>query len=219
MLETYRGIPHLFDTWLVLTGMTLPVALSALRRPGDLIPRFAAFCVPAAFALVIAATLSPTAHRLGQIGQCGTHLTTTGGLTSLQGLLNVLLFVPAAGMLTLASGRPGDGIAAGIGMSAAVEAVQALIPQLGRSCQLHDLIANSLGTFCGVGLAAGLQALNRSMPLRPRYLVVTPSVVEHAALLVVRRPRPPARHRRGTLVPPSRPGAVRYHRTNTQLSG
>ncbi|MET9313288.1 VanZ family protein [Kribbella sp. NPDC003505] len=211
MLETYRGIPHLLDTWLVLTGMALPVALSSLRRPGDLIPRLAAFCLPAAFALVIAATLSPTTHRLGQIGQCGTHLTTTGGLTSLQGLLNVVLFVPAAGMLTLAVGRPADGIAAGIGMSAAVEAIQALVPQLGRSCQLHDLIANSLGAACGVGLAAGVQTLTRRVS--PGFLVVSPAVVEHAALLV-RRPRRPARHRRGTVTRP-----VRYHSTNTQLSG
>jgi hypothetical protein len=192
-------------------------ALSSLRRPGDLVPRLAAFCLPAAFALVIAATLSPTTHRLGQIGECGTHLTTTGGLTSLQGLLNVVLFVPAAVMLTLASGRPGDGIAAGIGMSAAVEAVQALLPQLGRSCQLHDLIANSVGAFCGVGLAAGLQTLTRSLVARPGFLVVSPAVVEHAAMLVVRRPRHPARHRRETLVPAGRP--ARYHSTNTQLSG
>ena len=211
MLETYRGIPHLLDTWLVLTGMTVPIAISSLRRPGDLVPRLAAFCLPAALALVLAATLSPTAHRLSQIGQCGTHLTTTGGLTSLQGLLNVLLFVPVAGMLTLAGGRPGDGIAAGIGMSAAVEAIQALIPQLGRSCQLHDLIANSLGAVCGVGLAAGLQTLARG----PRF-VTAPYVVEHAALLVVRS-RYPARHRRGGLVASGRP--VGYHRTNTQLSG
>jgi hypothetical protein len=191
VLETYRGIPHLLDTWLVLTGMTLPIAISSLRRPGDLVPRLAAFCLPAAFALVLAATLSPTALRLGQVGQCGTHLTTTGGLTSLQGLLNVILFVPAAGMLTLTSGRPGDGIAAGVGLSAGVEAVQALIPQLGRSCQLHDLIANSVGACCGVGLAAGLRVL-----IRDRRFVPAPYVVEHAALLVVRARRP-ARHRRG----------------------
>lgn len=195
MLETYRGIPHLLDTWLVLIGMALPIALSSLRRPGDLVPRVAAFCLPASFALVIAATLSPTAHRLAGIGQCGTHLTTTGGLTSIQGLLNVLLFVPAAGMLTLASARPADGIAAGIGMSAAVEAIQALIPQLGRSCQLHDLIANTLGVFAGVGLAAGVQTITRA-----RRLVIPPYVAEQGALLVVRS-RPPARHRRDQLVP------------------
>ena len=196
MLETYRGIPHLLDTWLVLTGMTLPIAISSLRRRGELIPRLAAFCLPAALALVLAATLSPTALHLGVVGQCGTHLTTTGGLTSIQGLLNVVLFIPAAGLLTLASGRPADGIAAGIGLSASVEAIQALLPQLGRSCQLHDLIANTLGAFAGVGLAAGLQTITRT-----RRLVVAPAyVVEHAALIVVRA-RPPARHRRGELMP------------------
>jgi hypothetical protein len=95
---------------------------------GELVPRLASLLLPAAIALILAATLSPTAHRIAAVGSCGTHLTTTGGLTSLQGLLNVLLFIPAAGLLTLASGRPADGIAAGIGLSAAVEAVQALVP-------------------------------------------------------------------------------------------
>jgi hypothetical protein len=192
VLETYRGIPHLLDTWLVLTAMTLPVALSSARRPGGAVPRLASLLMPASFALILAATLSPTAHRLSDAGVCGTHLTTTGGLTSLQGLLNVFLFIPAAGMLTLAGGRPTDGIAAGIGLSAAVEAVQALIPPLGRSCQLHDLIANTLGAFAGVGLAAIVQLATRTRTLTsPAY------VVEHGAILVSRGP---ARHRRGELV-------------------
>ncbi|MFK4083356.1 VanZ family protein [Kribbella sp. NPDC020789] len=196
MLETYRDIPHLLDTWLVLTGMALPVALSSLRRPGAWAPRLAAFGMPAAFALVLAATLSPTPHRFRTVvGQCGTHLATTGGLTSVQGLLNVLLFIPAAGMLALASGRPGDGIAAGIGLSASVEAVQALIPQLGRSCQLHDLIANTAGAFCGVGLVAGVQSIARRA-----WVVPGPYVVEHGAMVVVRR-RTPARHSRRELRP------------------
>jgi hypothetical protein len=176
VLETYRGIPHLLDAWIVLTGMAVPIALSSLRRSGDLLPRLATFCLPGAFALVLAATLSPTAHRLGQIGQCGTQLTTTGGLTSIQGLLNVVLFVPAAAMLTLAGVRAADGITAGVGMSAAVEAVQALVPQLGRSCQLHDLIANTLGAFVGVAMAAGLQTLSRG-----RRLMTVGYVVDHAA--------------------------------------
>jgi hypothetical protein len=197
VLETYRGIPHLLDTWVVLTGMAVPIAISAVRRPGDLVPRIAALLMPAAFALILAATLSPTSHRLPGIGSCGTHLTTTGGLTSLQGLLNVLLFIPAAGLLTLASGRPADGIAAGIGMSAAVEAIQALIPPLGRSCQLHDLIANTLGAFAGVGLAAALQVALRAAT-RPVTLTNPGYVVEHSAVLVR---RPAARHRRGELVP------------------
>jgi hypothetical protein len=200
VLETYRGIPHLLDTWLVLTGMALPVAISSARRPGNVVPRLASLLLPASVALILAATLSPTAQRLAAVGQCGTHLTTTGGLTSLQGLLNVLLFVPAAGMLTLASGRPADGIAAGIGLSAAVEAVQALVPPLGRSCQLHDLIANTLGAFAGVGLAAALQVITRT-----RVLTSPAYVVEHSAVLVIRGGGA-ARHRRGGLVP--RPAPV-----------
>ncbi|MEV8377455.1 VanZ family protein [Kribbella sp. NPDC056861] len=197
MLETYRGIPHLLDTWIVLTGMAAPIAISSMRRSGAAVPRIASLLMPAAFALIFAATLSPTAHRVPGIGTCGTHLTTTGGLTSMQGLLNVLLFIPAAALITLASGRPADGIAAGIGMSAAVEAIQALIPTLGRSCQLHDLITNTLGAFVGVGLAAGVQVALRAA-IRPVPLVSPVYVVEHGAILVR---RPAARHRRGELAP------------------
>ena len=199
MLETYRGIPHLLDTWIVLTGMAVPIAISSIRRPGNAVPRAASLLLPAAFALILAATLSPTGNRPVGMGVCGMHLTTTGGLTSMQGLLNVLLFIPAAGLLTLASGRPADGIAAGIGLSAAVEAMQALVPPLGRSCQLHDLIANTLGAFAGVGIAAGLQVALRAA-IRPIALTTSPAyVVEHSAVLVLRRPV--ARHRRPELAP------------------
>ncbi|MDX2968938.1 VanZ family protein [Kribbella solani] len=222
MLETYRGIPHLLDSWLVLTGMTLPIAISSLRRPGDLIPRLAAFCLPATFVLVLAATLSPTGLHLGVVGQCGARMAGSGGLTSIQAPLNVLLFVPFTGMLTLAGSRRAEAAAAGIGLSASIEAIQALIPSLGRTCQLHDVMTNSLGAFCGVGLAAGLQTIAHGLlvGVRGRRLVTAPYAVEHAALLVVRSRRRPARHRRGTSVAPNRRNAaVRYHRTNTQLSG
>ncbi|HZX07542.1 VanZ family protein [Kribbella sp.] len=221
MLETYRGIPHLLDTWLVLTGMTLPIAFSSFRRRGDLIQRLAAFCLPAAFALVVAATLSPTPLRYGPVGLCGARLEGIGGLTSIQAPLNVLLFVPFTGMLTLAGGRRVDAIAAGIGLSAAIEAIQSLVPSLGRTCQLHDVMTNSLGSICGVGLAAAVQTVAHGLltASRGRRLVTAPYVVEHTGLLVVRS-RPPARHRRGTLVAPTRRNAAaRYHRTNTQLSG
>ncbi|GAA3079163.1 hypothetical protein JOF29_004967 [Kribbella aluminosa] len=221
MLETYRGIPHLLDTWLVLTGMALPIALSSWRRRGDLIPRLAGFCLPAAFALVIAATLSPTPLRYGPVGMCGTRLEGIGGLTSIQAPLNVLLFVPFTGMLVLSGGRRAEAIAAGIGLSAAIEAIQSLIPSLGRTCQLHDVMTNSLGSVCGVGLAAAVQTVAHGLltASRGRRLVTAPYVVEHTGLLVVRS-RPPARHRRATLVAPRRRNAAaRYHRTNTQLSG
>jgi hypothetical protein len=210
------------DIWLVLTGMTLPIAFSSLRRRGDLLPRLAACCVPAAFVLIVAATLSPTGlHYPGGFGQCGARLAGIGGLTSIQAPLNILLFVPFSGMLALAGGRRAEAITAGVGLSAAVESIQALIPALGRTCQLHDVMTNSLGAFCGVGLAAGLQSVANSLQTvsRTPLPVTAPYVVEHAGLLLV-RPRRPARHRRGTPVAPSRrTAAVRYHRTNTQLSG
>lgn len=221
MLETYRGIPHLLDTWLVLTGMTLPIAISSFRRPGDLVPRLAAFCLPAAFALVIAATLTPTPLRYGPVGLCGARMEGFGGLSSVQAPLNVLLFIPFTGMLMLAGGRRMEAITAGIGLSAAIEATQSLIPSLGRTCQLHDVLTNSLGSVCGVGLVAAVQTVAHGLfaAARGRRLVTAPYVVEHAGLLVVRS-RPPARHRRGTLVAPTRRNAAaRYHRTNTQLSG
>ncbi|WP_427887281.1 VanZ family protein [Kribbella sp. GL6] len=208
------------DTWLVLTGMTLPIAFSAVRRRGDLLPRLAAFCLPAAFALVVAATLTPTPLRYGPVGMCGSRLEGIGGLTSIQAPLNVLLFVPFTGMLTLAGSRRADAIAAGIGLSAAIEAIQSLVPSLGRTCQLHDVLTNSLGSVCGVGLAAAVQTIAHGVLTTTRGRLVTPPyVVEHAGLLVVRS-RPPARHRRATLVAPRRRNAAgRYHRTNTQLSG
>ncbi|QNE19884.1 hypothetical protein F1D05_20690 [Kribbella qitaiheensis] len=115
MPETYRGIPHLLDTWLVLIAMTLPVAISSAQRLGGVVPRLASLLMPASFALILAATLSLTAHRLTGVGVCGTHLTTTGGLTSMQGLLNVLLFVPRPGCRRLPAdalptgSRPGSG--------------------------------------------------------------------------------------------------------------
>lgn len=34
MLETYRGIPHLLDTWIVLTGMAVPIAISSVHAAG-----------------------------------------------------------------------------------------------------------------------------------------------------------------------------------------
>ncbi|MFC5261714.1 hypothetical protein ACFPJ1_06290 [Kribbella qitaiheensis] len=90
------------------------------------------------------------------------------------------------------------GSPAGIGLSAAVEAVQALIPQLGRSCQLQYLVANSLGAVAGVGLAATVQLVLRSVS-GPHTLTRPMYVVEHSAVLAVRRP--PARHRRAELAP------------------
>lgn len=160
MLETYRGIPHLLDTWLALTGLALPLAVLAADHISRPATRLATLLLPASFGLILAATLSPTGHTLGPVGSCGIGLVTN----PLQALLNVLLFVPAAGLLALAAGRPGRCLAAGVGLSVAVEAIQALLPGLGRSCQLHDLIANAVGAVAGVVLVAACRTLAHTGP-------------------------------------------------------
>ncbi|WP_328989714.1 VanZ family protein [Kribbella sp. NBC_01245] len=189
MLEIYRGIPYLLDTWLVVTVLALPVAVLTARRIRQLPTRLATLLLPASFGLILAATLSPTAQTFGSIGACGTSLTSRGALTTLQGVLNVLLFVPAAGLLTLVTGKPSLGLTTGVGISAGVEAVQSFIPPLGRSCQLHDLIANSLGALAGVGLASALLVLLRKLASAPA--IAPPMAVGHTAMLVTR-----PRHRR-----------------------
>jgi VanZ like family len=161
VLETIRGIPHLLDFWIVLTGLAMPQAALAAVRIGSPARRVAVLALPASLALIVAATLSPTGLGLGVIGACGHGLTSTGALTTVQGLLNVLLFVPAAVALTVATGRPAFVTGAGAGLSVAVEAVQSLAPGLGRSCQLHDVIANSLGAIAGVSLVLSFDALHR----------------------------------------------------------
>ncbi|WP_132189947.1 MULTISPECIES: hypothetical protein [Kribbella] len=74
--------------------------------------------------------------------------------------------------------------------------IRTLIPQLGRSCQLHDLVANSLGAIAGVGPAATVQLVLRPVS-GPRTLTSPVYVVEHNAVLAVRRPS--VRHRRAEL--------------------
>jgi hypothetical protein len=165
VLETIRGIPHLLDFWIVLTGLAMPQAALAAVRIGSPARRVAVLALPASLALIVAATLSPAGLGLGVIGACGHGLTSTGALTTVQGLLNVLLFVPAAVALTVATGRPAFVTGAGAGLSVAVEAVQSLAPGLGRSCQLHDVIANSLGAVAGALLAVLGQRLSEASPV------------------------------------------------------
>lgn len=198
MLETIRGIPHLLDFWIVLTGLAMPQAAMVAVRVESPASRAAVLALPVSLGLILAATLSPTGLGLGAIGSCGHGLTSTGALTTVQGLLNVLLFVPAAVAFTVATGRPAFVTGAGAGLSVAVEALQSLAPGLGRSCQLHDVIANSLGAVAGVGLALvltrsvrrsgypGRQNAGRRRVQRSR--VSLPTLVTAAAAPPVLRP-------------------------------
>ncbi len=72
---------------------------------------------------------------------------------------NVALFVPLAFFATLATRRPLLVVVAGSGLSAAIEALQALVPAIGRACDTNDWLMNTIGTVIGVLLAGGTAAV------------------------------------------------------------
>ncbi|WP_052492520.1 VanZ family protein [Leucobacter komagatae] len=65
---------------------------------------------------------------------------------------NVVLFVPLAYLGALLSRRPAVAGGVAIGASALIEATQAVLPILGRSCSTGDWLANSIGALIGAGL-------------------------------------------------------------------
>ncbi|MCD4525927.1 VanZ family protein [Nocardioides sp. cx-173] len=71
---------------------------------------------------------------------------------------NVVLFVAPVLLAAVATRSPALALAFGTGLSAAVEAVQALLPALGRSCSTNDWLANSVGSV--IGAVLGLLALH-----------------------------------------------------------
>jgi len=107
---------------------------------------------------VVALTLIPESRRLDQVCAVQFSWPTLG---SVELLANVALFIPPAYFTALVARRPGRVLAAGIGLSAAIEAVQALIPAIGRSCDTNDWAMNSFGVIIGVVLAVLTYRLTR----------------------------------------------------------
>ena len=66
---------------------------------------------------------------------------------------NLVLFIPVGFLFTIATNRPLLGLLAGVTFSALIEAAQALLPAIGRSCDTGDWVANSLGALGGAALA------------------------------------------------------------------
>jgi len=64
--------------------------------------------------------------------------------------LNVTLFYLPVLFAVIATRSPWTVLAFGVGMSAAIEAIQAALPVLGRRCDLNDWATNSFGTLLGV---------------------------------------------------------------------
>lgn len=77
-------------------------------------------------------------------------------------MANVVLFVCPTLFGAVAARRPLLILVCASGLSAALEALQALAPGLGRSCDTTDWSSNTIGAATGAGLAVAALALARS---------------------------------------------------------
>src|SRR5262245_16010446 len=76
-----------------------------------------------------------------------------------EAMANVALFVPPVYFATLATRRPLWIALAGVTMSAVIEAIQALVPAIGRACDTNDWTMNTSGVVLGALLATATIAL------------------------------------------------------------
>lgn len=94
---------------------------------------------------------------------------------------NVVLFAGPALLALAATRRAWLVVVAGSGLSAAIEAFQALVPALGRSCSTNDWLSNTIGVLLGVAVGAvGLAWANRAAAREGDPGVVPEETQEHA---------------------------------------
>lgn len=121
-----------------------------------------AFTLIASLGIIAAATLTPTNDALLEsafsTGTCDLSRLALPAPSRLVGIndtsLNVLLFVPlgiAVGAMPAGARAMVIALAA-FSLTFVVEALQLLLPLLGRSCQGADLVDNLLGLVAGAGL-------------------------------------------------------------------
>jgi VanZ family protein len=155
-------LPWFLPGLVVTTAIALLVAGPVARHLRS--DRWVAFLLVTSVGAVLAATIPPVAGGLGGrplvAGRCDFGRIGLAPLAQYLQFsdtsLNVILFIP----LGLATALLGRSTATGrVAMSAfafpfAIEAIQSLLPILGRGCQSQDVVDNILGL--GIGLALGL---------------------------------------------------------------
>ncbi|SDH71821.1 VanZ family protein [Agrococcus jejuensis] len=112
--------------------------------------RTAGVLAAAALVPLLLLTLSPTRRSM----TFGCAVDWSPQLTAAEPLANVLLFVPFVLLLAVATRRPVRAALAGSALSFGIEGVQAVVTQIGRSCDTSDWIANTTGAAIGATLAA-----------------------------------------------------------------
>ncbi|WP_447646208.1 VanZ family protein [Nocardioides zeae] len=144
-----------------------PAALALLVILGPLVGRLVADRPGAAWSLaglatvpVVVLTMLPTDRRAFERCEVAWALPTVGRVEL---AANVVLFVAPVLFAVVATRRPLLVAAAGSGLSALVETVQALVPVLGRSCSTNDWLSNSIGVV--IGAVLGVVALRLARPV------------------------------------------------------
>jgi glycopeptide antibiotics resistance protein len=77
-------------------------------------------------------------------------------------MANVVLFVAPVMLLSVVTRRPVPVLVVASGLSASLEALQAVLPAIGRSCDTNDWLSNTMGAVIGATVA--WVALRRARP-------------------------------------------------------
>lgn len=99
-------------------------------------------------------TLVPVDRRLEQFCAVQWALPTP---SRVELMANVVLFVAPTLLFAVATRRTALALFIGIGLSAAIELTQGLVPAIGRSCDTTDWTSNAIGVI--IGAALGVAAL------------------------------------------------------------
>jgi VanZ family protein len=159
----------------LVTGRAAASVLSA--------PRLLGIAMMAALGAILATTLSPSSGmpEVGSIpGTCAVSRLWPDSLSELLTInevsLNVLMFIPLGLTLGLAprSRRTIMAILAATALPFLIEAIQLLVPALGRYCDGADVADNLLGLYLGIllGIIASGAAGHRSSRSRPEIVVL-----------------------------------------------
>ena len=143
-------LQHPIRVWtalVLIATFCLAVGAWVLRRP---VPGKKVAWVVSGLTLlpILALTLMPVTRTLYAV--CVVQFDLPTSLRVGDVLANLVLFVPVAWFATLASRRPLVILVVGSLVSAALEAVQAAIPAIGRSCDTNDWFNNTIGIAIGV---------------------------------------------------------------------
>lgn len=132
--------------------MSIGLILSATLTPNSEVLRYA-----------ISGTDAPEYHTscdVSRMGPAPLELLTAMGDSS----LNVLLFVPLGMVIALLPGsrRKAALVVAAVALPVAIEAIQLVVPHLGRECQTSDIADNLTGLVSGMTLGAVGRLLARA---------------------------------------------------------